>query len=104
MKIIPVVWTSEAFSDFETIFDFIFSQSQLSAASITKSILARARQLEHFPESGAEQKTLHKKKQSYRFLVEGNYKIIYSYRNDVVYINAVIDCRQDPYLSEEKLT
>ena len=104
MSSASVVWTSEAFSDLETIFDFIYSQSQSAAGNITKSILARAKQLENFPESGANQQTLHQKKYKYKYLVDGNYKIIYSHTKNIAYIHAVIDCRQDPYAINEKLT
>ena len=103
MNVTLVVWTSEAFSDLESIFDFIYSQSQTAAGGVTKSILARTRQLELFPESGSEQETLHQKKRRYRYLVQGSYKIIYSHNKDIIYIHAIVDCRQDPYSVDDKL-
>jgi hypothetical protein len=32
----------------------------------------------------------------YRYLVEGNYKIIYSLDDKVLYVEAVVDTRQNP--------
>lgn len=32
----------------------------------------------------------------YRYLVEGNYKIVYKQRGSVIYIMTVFDCRQNP--------
>lgn len=103
MSSTPVIWTSEAFSDLESIFDFIHSQSSNAAVGIVKAVLARARQLQQYPESGALHPAIHQNSSKYRYLVEGNYKIIYSYPKNAVYIHAVIDCRQDPYAAEEKL-
>ncbi|MFY7909793.1 MAG: type II toxin-antitoxin system RelE/ParE family toxin [Emticicia sp.] len=86
-----VIWTNEAFDDLLLIEDFIgFNKAQ---KTIDK-IIARVRQLEDFPLSGRIQPT--QTKQEYRFLVEGNYKIIYSYRTGKVYINTIFDTRQDP--------
>ena len=57
-------------------------------------IITHVRQLEDFPLSVKVQPT--QTKQEYRFLVDGNYKIIYSYRTEKVYINTIFDTRQDP--------
>ncbi|GAB2625801.1 hypothetical protein GCM10027035_21950 [Emticicia sediminis] len=86
-----IIWTNEAFDDLLLIEDFIgFDKAQ---KTIDK-IIARVRQLEDFPLSGKVQPT--QTKQEYRFLVEGNYKIIYSYTTGKVYINTIFDTRQDP--------
>ena len=34
--------------------------------------------------------------QGHRFLLKGNYKIIYKVVGDIVYITDVFDCRQNP--------
>lgn len=65
------------------------------AETTINKILARRRQLEQYPESGTVQPTpAHR--QTYRYLVEGRYKIVYSYRKGVVYVHAVFDSRRDP--------
>jgi plasmid stabilization system protein ParE len=58
-------------------------------------ILARTKQLEQHPRSRTVQPTpAHR--QTYRYLEEGRYKIIYSYQKRVVYIHSVFDSRRDP--------
>ena len=70
-----VIWTTAALDDLLDIEDFRGDPSK--AEAIIDRILARARQLENFPESGRKQST--QPKQEYRYLVEGNYQIICSY-------------------------
>ncbi|MCA6379856.1 MAG: type II toxin-antitoxin system RelE/ParE family toxin [Cytophagales bacterium] len=53
MKVAQLIWTSEAISDLEIFYDFLADKSPLAAERISKRILERTRQLEEFPESGA---------------------------------------------------
>ena len=92
MSKVTVVWTSEALDDLLDIEAFIADASK--AEKIVDSIIGKARQLEQFPLSGKKQET--QTKQEYRFLLAGNYKIIYSFRKDTVYIHTIFDTRQDP--------
>jgi plasmid stabilization system protein ParE len=89
-----VIWSASALVDLETIHDFISEKSQQAAQKITLAILARAKQLETFPESGNKQEVVSDARE-YRYLVEGNYKIIYSYRTvaQAVYIEMIFDTR-----------
>ncbi len=87
-----VIWTTAALDDLLDIEDFIGVPSK--AEAVIDRIIARAKQLENFPESGRKLST--QAKQQYRYLVEGNYKIIYSYRQTTVYIHTVFDTRRDP--------
>lgn len=98
MKKAQVIWSSEALVDLEIIYDFIAEKSEQEAKQIIEDILSRTRQIEAFPESGARQETFKDTGREYRYLVEGNYKIIYSYRADqqAVFIEIVFDTRQDP--------
>jgi plasmid stabilization system protein ParE len=86
-----IIWTNEAFDDLLLIEDFFGFDNAQKTIDI---IIARVRQLEDFPLSGKVQPT--QTKQEYRFLVEGNYKIIYTYRKSKVYINTIFDTWQDP--------
>jgi toxin ParE1/3/4 len=54
--------------------------------------------LEAFPESGPKQETITASVKEYRYLVEGNFKIIYSHQEEshVVHIEIIFDARQDP--------
>ncbi len=86
-----IIWTNEAFDDLLLIEDYLGHEK---AQKVIDKIIARVRQLEDFPLSGRIQPT--QTRQEYRFLVEGNYKIIYSFRNNKLYINTIFDTRQDP--------
>jgi toxin ParE1/3/4 len=96
MKKVQVIWTDESINDLDVIYDFIAEQSSKSAKKVIQSILSRTRQLEAFPQSGSPQETDIKARREYRYLVEGNYKIIYSLDDKVLYVEAVVDTRQNP--------
>ncbi len=85
------IWTNEAFDDLLQIEDFLGIDK---ASKVIDKIIERTRQLQDFPLSGKIQPT--QTRQEYRFLVEGNYKIIYSFRSNKVYVNTIFDTRQDP--------
>jgi toxin ParE1/3/4 len=93
-----VIWSAEALVDLEIIYDFLAEKSVPSAQRIIESILARSKQLESFPESGPRQEELKSELKEYRYLVEGNLKIIYSYRPEIqtVYIEVIFDTRYNP--------
>ncbi len=94
-----VIWSEEAFSDLDDIYNFLASQYPKSANSIIKSILSRTKQLETFPQSGSIIETLNQAKE-YRYLVEGHYKIIYSNTPKGVFVETVFDTRQSPIVLE----
>jgi plasmid stabilization system protein ParE len=98
VKKAQVIWSDEALNDLETIYDFLAEKSQPAAQRIVESILSRSKQLESFPESGAKQETMKAQSKEYRYLVEGNYKVIYSYqlKNHAVHIAVIFDTRYDP--------
>jgi toxin ParE1/3/4 len=98
VKRVQVIWSDEALVDLEVIYDFLADKSQPAAQGIIESLLKRAKQLETFPESGAKQESIKSKHKEYRYLVEGNYKIIYSYQSErqSVYIKIVFDTRYNP--------
>jgi toxin ParE1/3/4 len=93
-----VIWSDEALNDLETIYDFLAEKSQPAAQRIVESILSRSKQLESFPESGAKQEATKSGSGEYRYLVEGNYKMIYSYQpeNLTVHIAVIFDTRYNP--------
>jgi toxin ParE1/3/4 len=98
LKVAQVIWSNEALNDLEAIYDFLAEKSQSAAQRIVEGILSRMLQLESFPESGATQEKLNTSAIEYRYLVEGNYKIIYTYKSEtrVVYIATIFDTRYDP--------
>ena len=98
MKKAQVIWSNTALHDMETIYDFLVEKSQPAAQRIIETILGRAKQLESFPESGVKQETVKPAVKEYRYLVEGNYKILYSYQAEIqrVYIATIFDTRYNP--------
>ena len=100
MKQTQVIWTEESLNDLETIYDFIAEKSSKSAKRIIKAILSRTRQLKDFPKSGTPQATNISTGKEYRYLIEGHYKIVYSNTGKPLYIEAIVDTRQDPSKSK----
>ena len=70
--------------------------SEKVAIKIRKSIFTATRQLIAQPFIGAVEENLFELKQEHRYLVEGNYKIIYRIINNDIYITDIFDCRQNP--------
>jgi mRNA-degrading endonuclease RelE of RelBE toxin-antitoxin system len=66
------------------------------AHKIRKQILESTKQLLSNPESGQIEFNLEKLNQNYRYLLSGNYKIIYRISEDVIFVNDVFDVRQNP--------
>lgn len=93
---VRVVWSTEALVDLEVIYDFLAEHSQQAAQSVIEKILSRVKRIETFPESGGTQFVLKNKERGYRYLVEGNYKIIYRIENMQAYIATVFDTRYNP--------
>jgi plasmid stabilization system protein ParE len=87
-----VIWANAAFDDLLEIEAFL---GQPKADKIIERIMEQARQLSQFPEIGAIQE-MPSHRRTYRFIIEGNYKIIYSFERKIVQICAVFDTRRDP--------
>jgi len=64
--------------------------------TIKTSIFNAASQLQNQPESGQIEPNLEKLKQGHRYVVRGNYKIIYKAVAEGILITDVFDTRQDP--------
>jgi len=89
-----IIWTDHALQDLDTIYIFLTEKSQQAANQLIFKILDRVKQLEEFPESGQEQ--LLPNTGTFRYLVEGNYKIMYEFEKEAVFILTVFDTRQNP--------
>lgn len=87
-----VIWTNAAFDDLLEIEEFI---GQPKADKIIESIMSRVSYLSQFPEIGAIQE-MPSHRRVYRFVVEGNYKIIYSFERSIVQICSIFDSRRNP--------
>jgi plasmid stabilization system protein ParE len=92
-----VFWTDTARFQLEDIFNYYKDKASLKVArKLVKQIIDRTIQLEKNPNSGPKEPLLSDKKFPYRYLVEGNYKIIYWKQDNYIKIATVFYCRQNP--------
>jgi plasmid stabilization system protein ParE len=66
------------------------------AVKIVNKILDSVEQLSYLPGIGSNEQLLSAMGLKHKFLVSGNYKIIFRREGSVVYITDIFDCRQDP--------
>jgi len=94
---LKIFWTDSARLQLEDIFKYYHENAGLKITQKLKNqIYNRTNQLEAFPESGPREPLLSARRFDYRYLIEGNYKIIYWVDNQNIKIAAVFDCRQNP--------
>lgn len=55
------------------------------------------------PQAGQREELLVEREQEFRYLVEGNYKIIYWLESEKAIISAIFDCRQNPQKMKEEI-
>lgn len=92
-----VLWTDTAINQLEQIFYYYSHKASTRiAAKLTQRIVDRTLLLETFPRAGQTEEQLSGRSKEYRYLVQGNYKIIYWVENKFVKIASVFDCRQNP--------
>jgi plasmid stabilization system protein ParE len=92
-----VFFTGTAIGHLEAIFDYYKNRAD---AGVAQNIVGRLTSatiiLKTNPTIGQIEELLKKRKYQYRYLVSGNYKIIYRITDTYVMIAAVFDCRQNP--------
>ncbi len=92
---INILWTQTALNNLEDIFEYHkFKASVAVARKLVKKLIKTTILLQNSPELGRKEEWLHHRKFEYRFIVEGNYKIIYWVENNYIKIAAVFDTRQ----------
>jgi toxin ParE1/3/4 len=92
-----VVWTDTALFQLKRIHNYYkVEASETVAQKVTKSLVRETLLLELNPMVGTKEPLLSNRKYEYRFLVKKNYKIIYRYDDQTIYIVAVFDTRQNP--------
>ena len=92
-----VFWTKFALDELHHIYDYYkVNVSVLIANNIKESILLSTHQLESQPLSGTPELLLQHLNQGHRFIIRGNYKIIYRIQSKKIYITDVFDTRQNP--------
>jgi len=92
-----IIWTDFATENLKDIFYYYSNKVNRNVAhKIRTEILKTTKQLLKNPESGPLEQNLEKLNQNHRYLVAGNYKIIYKIVEDQILIVDVFDTRQDP--------
>ena len=87
-----VIWSDRAFKDLDQIDTFLCEKSPQASANTILKILDRTRQMENFPLSGSPESLM----PNHRYLVEGNYRIIYRIDGETVFVVRIFDSRQNP--------
>lgn len=92
-----IIWTDFAIENLKNIFDFYSKKASKKVAhKIRKDILDSAKQLLKNPDSGQFENNLLKLNQNHRYLVCGNYKVIYRTEDELIIISDIFDARQNP--------
>jgi plasmid stabilization system protein ParE len=92
-----IIWTNFAISEFKNIFLYYrMIAGEKIAEKIRRSIFSATKPLIKQPLLGALEENLADLNQGHRYIIEGNYKIIYRVINDEIYITDIFDCRQNP--------
>jgi toxin ParE1/3/4 len=92
-----IIWTNFAISELKNIYLYYrMIAGDKVADKIRKSIFDSIRPLAKQSLIGAIEENLIDLKQEHRYLVVGNYKIIYRIIHNNVYITDIFDCRQSP--------
>ena len=92
-----VYWTRFALNSLREIYDYYKLNASVSIArNIKDSILLSTHQLELQPFSGSTEISLQQLNEGHRYLLRGNYKIIYKVLEQKIFIVDVFDTRQNP--------
>jgi len=94
---IRIEWSELAEKQLKDIYGYFSLQASPRVANrIVKKIVESVEVLYTVPFSGQKEELLSRYAEDFRYLVEGNYKIIYWNYNELITIASVFDCRQNP--------
>ena len=92
-----IIWTDFAIENLKGIYDFYAQKAGKKIANKIKlKIFESTKQLLKNPESGQLELSLENLQQNHRYLVSGNYKIIYRLFDNQIAIVDIFDTRQEP--------
>lgn len=98
MKKFNLQWTPFALKALDDVLDYLVREtySEEIANNYVLKIINRVEQLSTFPNSGQEEELLKPLNQNSRYLVEGNYKIIYQFQDGIIIITDIFHVKQNP--------
>ena len=92
-----IEWSDQAKKQLRAIKNYYTDQVNSTVANdLIKDLTDRVSILYQNPKAGPIEELLPDYSESFRYLVEGNYKIIYWINHDLITISSVFDCRQNP--------
>ena len=99
-----IIWTDFAIRNLKDIFDYYSTKANKKVAhKMRRQLLKSTKQLIDHPNSGQIEPNLIILNKNHRYLVSGNYKLIYRIVGSEIIINDVFDTRQNPSkMSDEK--
>ncbi|MDH6341426.1 toxin ParE1/3/4 [Parabacteroides sp. PFB2-12] len=99
-----VTWTKPAVKQLREIYNyFVQVASKRTAKKIRDKIQSRTKILSNHPLAGQREELLKDMSVEFRYLVEGNYKILYWVESEIVFIASVFDSRQNPEKMKKEL-
>ncbi len=91
-----IIWTNPAKKDLKQIFNYYKNKvSKTLADKIINSIFEKITILKT-QNIGTKEELLEQLDQNHRYIIDGNYKIIYIILDNSIYITHVFDTRQNP--------
>lgn len=98
-------WLEPARERIDSIFDYLKPVAGIRVArKVVRDLYARPGILIRNPLAGPREESVEDQPEGYRYLVEGNYKIIYFVDGDQINIATVWDCRMDPAALADRLS
>lgn len=104
LSVMRLVWSDQAEQDIREIIDYLELKSgETIMRKVIRKIYSDAQILVSNPRLGQRELLLEENPKGYRRLITGNYKILYRFEGDVVYVSTIFDCRRDPVVLGEIL-
>jgi plasmid stabilization system protein ParE len=99
-----IIWSAFAKKELKDIHDYYkYNISASIAQNIKEQIISATLYLLKYPQMGAIETNLITFGRNIRYLVSGNYKIIYVCENDIIHILKAFDCRLNPDKMNENI-
>ena len=92
-----IIWTAFAIDTLKSIVEYHKEVASLKVAGkIRKEIFSSTRHLLKYPHSGQTELLLTDLNENYRYILSGNYKVIYKVNKNDIVITDIFDTRQNP--------
>lgn len=92
-----VVWTDSAIEELKVIYNhYYFKAGKKGADKLANLIVDQTILLEKTPRIGQTEEMLMHLQKEIRYLVHGNFKVVYWIDENIITIATVFDCRQNP--------